>query len=78
MIASCIHSIYDGETQQNVSDYSTDELDKFLESLDRKSFDKINKFFETMPKLSHSFSVRNPETKKETSVTLEGLTSFFG
>ena len=77
MIASCIHSIYDGETQHNVSDYSTDELDKFLESLDRKSFDKINKFFETMPQLRKEIEIENPKTKVKSKVVLKGAQDFF-
>jgi hypothetical protein len=40
-------------------------------------FKKVEKFFETMPKLSHTFKVRNPVTEVESDVTLEGLSSFF-
>jgi hypothetical protein len=32
----------------------------------------------TMPKLSHTIKVTNPETKVESDVVLEGLASFFG
>ena len=53
LIANCIHEIYDGEKVHSVKDYSKEEITKFLESLDRKSFDKMNAFFETMPQLKH-------------------------
>ena len=77
MIAGCIHSIYDGETQHNVKDYSRDELNKFLENLDRQSFDKINKFFETMPQLRHEIEIENPKTKVKSKVVLRGAQDFF-
>ena len=40
-------------------------------------FKQIEKFFETMPKLSHTIKVTNPNTQVESEVTLEGLSSFF-
>ncbi|MEC8552515.1 MAG: baseplate protein, partial [Pseudomonadota bacterium] len=46
-------------------------------SLDSKQFKQVEYFFQTMPKLSHTFKVTNPETKVENEVTLEGLSSFF-
>ena len=63
MITGCIHSIIDGEKEHFVKDYTKDELNKFIESLDRKSFDKLNKFFDTMPQLRHEIEVENPKTK---------------
>ena len=46
MIYGCIHSILDGEKEHFVKDYTKDELNKFIESLDRKTFDKLNKFLQ--------------------------------
>ena len=40
-------------------------------------FAKIEKFFETMPKLTHTLEVVNPNTKKKNTVLLEGLSDFF-
>ena len=77
MIAGCIHSIYDGETQHNVKDYTREDLDKFLENLDRKAFDKINKFFETMPQLREEIEIENPKTKVKSKVVLKGAQDFF-
>ena len=51
-----------------LNDYTREDLDKFLESLDRKSFDKINKFFETMPQLRHEIEIENPKTKVKSKV----------
>ena len=50
---------------------------EFLEQLNSTQFKEIEKFFSTMPKLSHTIDVKNPKTKKKNKVTLEGLSSFF-
>ena len=59
-------------------DYTREELDKFVESLDSKSFKSIQRFYDTMPKLRHELEVENPKTKVKSKVTLEGLSDFFG
>ena len=58
-------------------DCTKKELLEFIEGMNSSQFKMVEKFFETMPKLSHTFTVKNPKTKKENTVTLEGLTSFF-
>jgi hypothetical protein len=78
IISSCIESIFSGEEAWAAADCTKKELIEFIESMNADQFKKIEKFFETMPKLSHTFTVINPKTKAENSVTLEGLTSFFG
>lgn len=77
MIASCIDTIYDKEESWNTSDYSKEELNEFIEQLNTKQFKAIEEFFTTMPKLSHTVKVKNPNTKVESEVVLEGLASFF-
>ena len=78
LISSCIEQIYNQEESWSTSEYSKKELSEFLEQLSSKQFKEIEKFFETMPKLSHTFSVKNPNTGVESEVVLEGLTAFFG
>jgi len=78
IISSCIESIFTEEEAWAASDVTKKELIEFIESMNADQFKKIEKFFETMPKLSHTFTVINPNTKQENTVTLEGLTSFFG
>ena len=77
MISSCIEMIYNQEESWEASDYSKEELDEFIEQLNTKQFKEIESFFTTMPKLSHTIKVRNPNTKVESEVVLEGLASFF-
>lgn len=77
MIANCIHQIYEGEKTHSVSDYSKEDLHKFIENLDRKAFDKLNHFFDTMPQLQHEVEVENPNTKVKSKIVLKGAQDFF-
>jgi len=77
MITSCIDMIYDSEESWSASDCTKKELEEFLEQLNTKQFKEIETFFTTMPKLSHTITVKNPNTKIESEVVLEGLASFF-
>ena len=77
VIASCIDMVFDKEDSWAASDCTKKELLEWLESLNSSQFKEVEKFFETMPKLSHTFKVTNPNTKVESEVTLEGLSSFF-
>jgi|TARA_B100001939_G_scaffold246116_1_gene213363 hypothetical protein len=77
MITSCIDMIYNDEESWESSDYSKKELDEFVEQMNTKQFKQIEKFFTTMPKLSHKLMVKNPNTGVESEVVLEGLAAFF-
>jgi hypothetical protein len=77
MIISCIEQIYSEEESWAATDSTKKELKEFLEQLTSQQFKDIEKFFETMPKLSHTLTVTNPNTGVESEVILEGLTSFF-
>ena len=77
LIASCIGTIFTEEEAWSTADCSKKEITEFLESMNSSQFKGIEKFFETMPKLSHTVKVRNPKTKVESEVVLEGLASFF-
>jgi len=77
LISSCIDKIYTKEEVWTASDVSKKEITEFLEQMNSSQFKEIEKFFETMPKLSHTIKVKNPNTKVESEVVLEGLSSFF-
>ena len=77
MIASCIEQVYSEEESWASSDVTKKELLDFVEQFTSKQFKEIEKFFETMPKLSHTVKLNNPNTGVESEVILEGLTSFF-
>ncbi len=77
MVKNCVHEIHDGETIHNKIDMSDNELEEFIESMSTEHFTSLSTFFETMPKLVHEMKVKNPKTKKQESVRVEGLRSFF-
>ena len=77
LIGTCIDKIYTEEEVWTASDCTKKELTEFLESMNSSQFKEIENFFETMPKLSHTIKVMNPDTKKESDGVLEGLASFF-
>jgi hypothetical protein len=77
MIISCIEQVYSEEESWAASDCTKKELGEFVEQLSPKQFKQVEKFFETMPKLSHTLKVKNPNTDVESEVVMEGLSSFF-
>ena len=79
LIGTCILEIYEdnGEKVYEAKDSTKKELVEFIEQLNSKQFMKVQEFFDTMPKLKHTVTVKNPKTKKESEVTLEGLNDFF-
>ena len=78
LIASCVDKIYTEEEVWAAGDCTKKEITEFLESMNSSQFKKIEEFFTSMPKLSHTIKVKNPNTKVESEVVLEGLASFFG
>ena len=77
VISACVEQVFSEEESWTTADCSKKEMSEFLEQLSSKQFKEIEKFFETMPKLSHKVKVTNPNTKVESEVVLEGLASFF-
>jgi len=78
LIASCIDKVYSEDEAWATADCTKKEVNEFLESMNSSQFKEIETFFTTMPKLSHTINVKNPKTKVESEVVLEGLASFFG
>ncbi len=77
MLKRCIFQIHEGDTIHQNVDMDQDELEEFINSLSTEHLDKINEFFDTMPKLTHAIKVKNPNTKKTGEVLIEGIQSFF-
>ena len=77
MMKKCVHEILDGEEVHSRVDMSESELEEFFDSLSGQQFEKVTEFFDTMPKIAHAITVKNPKTKKENNIILEGLQSFF-
>ena len=77
VVTQCIETIYDGEEVHDVSDYSTDQLVEFLESLTNEQFERINNFFETMPTTVTDAEVKCRNCGWSTNFQLRGITDFF-
>ena len=77
MIKNCINQVYEGDTVHERADFTDKDLDAFIESLTSEHFQKLQVFFETMPRLKHEVKFKNPKTKKQNKMTLEGMQSFF-
>ena len=78
IIAGCIDQIFDGEDVYDSSTTSKKEFREFLENLTNSQFEKIQKFFESSPKLEHTIKITNPKTGVENEIVFSGLSSFFG
>ena len=79
VIGACILQIYEkkGEKTYDPKDQTKKEVTDFIEQLTTKQFQVVQSFFDTMPKLKHTVSVKNPKTKKESEIVLSGLNDFF-
>ena len=79
VISTCILQIYEDEGKKvyNSKDQTSKELTDFIEQLNTKQFKDVQKFFDTMPKLKHEITIKNPKTKKESKIVLSGLNDFF-
>ena len=77
VVANSIDMIYDGDEVYHASETSEEEMMTFLNNLSTDQFLKIQKFFETMPKLSAKVEYKCPVCGKEHHKVLEGLANFF-
>ena len=78
VIIQCIDQIIEGDEVHEACNATKKELNGFLDSLTSKQFENLQKFFANMPKLSHTLTVKNPNTGNEDEYTIEGLAAFFG
>jgi len=79
VISVCILQIYDkkGEEVFETKDQTKKEVSEFVESLNTKQFEGVQKFFDTMPKLKHTVELENPKTGVKSEIVLQGLNDFF-
>ena len=77
VVADCMDTVFTEEDAWDARDYTPDERIDFVNQLNSKQYKAVEKFFATMPKLSHKIDVINPNTKEKSSIVLEGLADFF-
>jgi len=78
MITNSIDQIYEGETVHLAKDTPKKEIEEFVNNLSAEQMKKLSEFYNSMPRLEHKLTVKNPKTEVESEVTLKGLASFFG
>jgi len=78
IIVDSVHEIFDNENVYDAKDAGRKAIEDYLGDLTSKQFEKIQQFFATMPKLTHTFVVTNPNTKITSEYVIEGLVNFFG
>ena len=77
MTTRCIHQVIIGVETFEANDLSKEDKTDFIENLTQDQFAKVQQFFTTMPKLSHTVTLTHPKTKKKAKYKLEGMQSFF-
>lgn len=74
VIADCIENVFD--ENEVYEEMSKKDLHDFIEQMTTEQFEKVQEFFDTMPKLKHTIKVVNPNTEVENEIILEGMQSF--
>ena len=77
VVSSCVDSIYQGEEIHDSGDYTKQEISEFINNLTQEQFLKIQQFFDTMPKLSHTVPYNCSKCEYDDPLLLEGLQNFF-
>jgi len=77
VIISCIDSVLTEDESINIADEPREEVEKFIESLTSSQFEKISKFVQNLPKMTHNVKFSCANCKHENTRTLEGLEDFF-
>jgi hypothetical protein len=78
MVAGCIDYIFDSDSIYYAKDASEAELIDFIDSLTREQFEKIQEFFDTVPKMKKNLTFKCSKCGYEEELVLEGIQSFFG
>ena len=78
VIIECIDYIYDKDNIYYAKDTDKKELMDFIENMQQTDLAKIQKFFETMPKIIKKFDFKCPKCSYKEEMDIEGIQSFFG
>lgn len=77
MLARSIEHIYDGDQFYYAKETPIEELVEFVENLNQAQFEKIEKFFNNLPKMSEKIEMTCSKCGFHHSFQVEGLESFF-
>lgn len=76
ILRNCLDTIIHDSQVIQVSNYSREEIDEFILSMDVSSFNKVQEFFNTMPKLKHEIVYSN-SLGNQRKIVLQSLNDFF-
>lgn len=77
LIINCIECVFEGDQLYPAKDTDRKELVQLIENMTTENYDKIKKFFETMPKISHRIDYTCTKCGNKDHVVLNNLTDFF-
>lgn len=77
LVKSCIVSIFDSENYFDVTLYSKEEVDAFINSLTKAQFKKIEEFLTNTPKVVQEIESDCPSCNHKNTSRIEGLQNFF-
>jgi hypothetical protein len=76
LIVRCIDSIYYEDEVYQCKDYKKQELNDFIENLNIKAFEQIQKFLLNVPKMEYVITYEN-SLGNERKIVLNSLNDFF-
>jgi hypothetical protein len=76
IMVSCLDKLASEDEVHYFKDYTSEEIDSFMESLSGSVIKGIENFFQTMPKLRHEIKYKNKNGDEKTFV-IEGMRTFF-
>ena len=77
LLIECIDYIYDENQIYKSKDSSKEELIEFIDNLQQKDMEKVQRFFDTVPKLTHEITFKCKKCEYEEKIPIEGLQNFF-
>lgn len=77
VIIECIDYIYDDNGVYPAAEQSKEELEQFINNLTQDQFQRIQQFFETMPRLEKKLEFNCPACGYHHEYTIQGIDGFF-
>jgi hypothetical protein len=77
-IINCIDYIYDKDTVYYTKDIKEKEVEDFVDSLTHDQFQKIENFFNNIPKITKKLDFKCNRCGYHEEILLDGIQSFFG
>jgi len=76
VMISCIDTVVNGDEVEKLSDYTSEEVKSFIDSLPGGTIESMKQFFDTVPALKYTTKYTNSEGE-EKDLVLEGTETFF-